>query len=109
MADLTSKLSDALVSAVEANARALQLQQENEQLRKQLVDRENYVLVETVPGSLAMRYKLGPSDPTAAHYACQNCMDNGRRVVLQQSWSSGVIPVLRCPSCKTEIYAQGAR
>ncbi len=106
MTDATPKIfafSDALVSAVEANARALQLQQENEQLRKQLVDRENYVLVETVPGSLAMRYKLGPSDPTAAHYACQNCMDNGRRLAVPIKGSEFIEP------CDTLLIAIGQR
>jgi hypothetical protein len=85
MNDLSIKLTDALAKGLEVQTRALELQQENEKLRKQLVDLDAYVLAELRPGVFACAYKSSQGDPTPAHYVCQPCLDTGRKSILQTS------------------------
>lgn len=111
------KLNEQLITAQESlfshNAQLLELQQQvftlTERARKAedaLAERGQYKLVEI--GKRTWAYEHTPSsrkteDVGVAHYVCQSCFDNGRKVVLQY-FDSTVGETMDCPVCKVSIY-----
>lgn len=116
MNDQLLKAQDALFSH---NAQLLALQQQlfetTEKLRKAeetIAERGRYSLVDVGGGQWAYRVNIVPTrsgagEPRAAqsaHYVCQPCFDNGRKVILQFGDAMG-INQLWCPVCKTSVSA----
>mgnify|MGYP000302322461 FL=1 len=96
--NLNAQLLKAQEGLLAHNAELLQLQHEHfqacEKLRKleeAIRDRGRYSLVEVTAGQFAYRAHVVPQDggtgepltTEPAHYVCQSCFDNGRKVVLQ--------------------------
>jgi len=110
IAEMTQKLLDLQGQLLAVNAAFFQLQQERvtlteqvRELEKERTERERYTLFEISPGAFVYRFNVSPeADGTAqpgvaqpAHYLCQRCFDEDRKVVLQ-NWSDR----WRCTHCK---------
>lgn len=116
---LNGAVLDAQQSLFKLSAELLALQQQHfetaEKLRKAneaLAERGRYTLVQVSLGQWAYRVDVAPQasgsgEPRVAqpaHYVCQKCFDEGRKVVLQHSTGSYLGPTFTCPGCKTDVY-----
>ncbi|WP_313250799.1 hypothetical protein [Stenotrophomonas sp.] len=109
IAEMTQKLLDLQSQLLAVNAAFFQLQQERvalteqvRELEKERTERERYTLFEISPGAFVYRFNVSPEADGAtqpgiaqpAHYLCQRCFDEDRKVVLQ-NWSDR----WRCTHC----------
>ncbi|WP_157379613.1 hypothetical protein [Burkholderia ubonensis] len=112
--DMTVKLRDAHVAALQTaqdalklaqDARALdkriaELERENDTLKAKAQERERYTLVAIAPHSFAYALKDVEATVEPQHYCCQPCMDAGKKSVLQLAGGKGG---LHCPTCNANV------
>ncbi len=89
--DLQERMREAMAGSLDAvergqalQAALTQVQSENADLKRQLVDRASYRMHELRPGAMVYAYSPpseGQGDPP--HYLCQNCYDKGIKSVLR--------------------------
>jgi hypothetical protein len=109
ISEMTQKLLDLQGQLLSVNAAFFQLQQERvalaeqvRELKEERAERERYTLFEISPGAFVYRFNVSPVGAGAtqpgvaqpAHYLCQRCFDEDRKVVLQ-NWSGR----WRCTHC----------
>lgn len=122
LAEKTATLNEALLKLQDGllahNASLFELQnkyfeacEETRKLKETLAERNRYTLVSFPSGHFAYRVNVPPeqsgaSEPTGAeplHYVCQQCFDNGRKVVLQRNFFMSTSGALECRVCKGQV------
>ncbi len=116
IAQMNKQLLEAQHSLFVLSGQAFALQQQlvqsEEQKRKleaSLEERDRYVLFEVGREQFVYRFKVeqevaaGPGISQPAHYICQPCFDNGRKVVLRFFDSSTFGPHYTCSVCQAEV------
>lgn len=96
---------------------ALELQEENQELRSKIREIETQLKASVDWGEEKQRYILvnpwhGPaqvyalkkdnSESEVAHYLCTNCFSNEKKVILTPSKRNGDA-IMVCPSCKSSL------
>jgi hypothetical protein len=111
VAELQSALLAAQNSALAATSAQFELQERVRTLESQLraaeawrTTRSRYALVSPWKGA-AQVYALrkAESDGEAPHFACTNCFEGGKRIILNPVQAPQRRVMMSCPSCKAMV------
>lgn len=101
-----------IANAIAAQA---QLAQENQQLKNQLAEIEdfrsdatNYKIVELLPGIFVYGRKEPIGHTELPHYLCTNCYQSRKKSILQMVMTGGWLHI-NCPCCATSLHTQSRR
>lgn len=91
LGDMAQRITDLQLAGFETSSKLLAKAEEVAALKAQVTEleakvklRERYQLVAVHRGAFAYRYTPDEGDGTPPHYACQLCLDDGQRTVLQE-------------------------
>lgn len=92
LGEMAQRITDLQLAGFETSGKLVAQGEEVAALKGKLAEleakaklREQYQLVAVREGAFVYEYKAEEGDSTPPHYACQVCLDEGRRVVLVQS------------------------
>lgn len=111
--EMQSLIMEAQASAIDAREahaeqadRIRQLEQEMRDLEAKRSERARYELKQIAYGAFAYMLKVEARGTEPPHWACQPCMEDGKKSLLQKLQFAG--GEYKCPRCNGKIVGKGA-